>query len=386
MARLLALFLVACTARAQLPTSAVLSDSDWRSFRGEVSRIESLLLSALDKAAVSYAMARTWASAGQWTEAMQWLRRTITLRAGIDPDGDSIFAALRGTREFADIADEVQRTTPPISRSTLAFVIPEGDLVPESIAYDPKGKYFYLGSMTKGKVVRCSAQGRCADFARGLGTVLGLRIARNGLWLLSNSDDESSLVRFDLVSARVISKHPVKGGGHTFNDLVIAPSGDAYITDTRASAVWHLAKGASDLTRLPVRFEFANGIAISPGGGKLFVATFPDGITTLDLKTNLATPIARPADLCLMTIDGLYYHRGALIAVQGGYMVPRVARFALDRSGRTIEHAEVLERRNVRFNGITTGVVVGGSLYYMANIQDGKTSGFEPIAILKLRI
>ena len=95
------------------------------------------------------------------------------------------------------------------------------------------------------------------------------------------------------------------GGGHNFNDLAIAPAGDVYLTDTRAGVVWYLAKGAADLTKLPGRFEFANGIALSPGGGLLYVSTFPDGISVVDLKTHMVKPIARPPDLCLATIDGL---------------------------------------------------------------------------------
>jgi hypothetical protein len=335
-------------------------------------------------------MARTWASAQQWPEAVEWLRKVAALRAGIDPSRDSIFAPLRDTREFADIAAAVRAATPPVSRSRSAFVIPEGDLVPESIAYDPQGKQFYLGSMTKGKVIRCSGAGKCTQFAGGLGTVLGLKVAPKGdgggLWVLSNTEQESALIHFDLASAQLILKYAVSGSGHTFNDLVIARSGDVYLTDTRAGAVWHLVKGASTLTRIAGRFDVANGIALSPDGGLLYVSTFPDGITVLDLKTNTATPIVRPKDLCLGAIDGLYFHRGALIAIQNGYMLPRVVRLALNRDPHTIERFEVLERRNPLFDGVTTGVVAGGRFFYMANIQDGKSTGFQPITILKLHL
>jgi hypothetical protein len=113
-----------------------------------------------------------------------------------------------------------------------------------------------------------------------------------------------------------------------------------YLTDTRAGSVWHLETGSTELTQLPERFEFANGIAISPAGRLLYVSTFPDGIKIVDLKTHAAAPIARPADLCLASIDGLYFHRGALIAIQNGFMTPRVVRSPL----RAIERFEVPER------------------------------------------
>lgn len=381
---------VSGSAFAQLPASGTLSQSDRPLFEAEVARIGGLLNTAPDKATVTYAMARTWAFAEQWPEAMDWLRKVVAMKAGIDPSRDSIFAPLRNTREFAEIAAAIRAATPAVSRSRSAFTIPEGDLVPESIAYDPQGKQFYLGSMTKGKVIRCSDAGKCTQFAGGLGVVLGLKVAPKvdggGLWILSNTEQESALIHFDLTSAQPIGKYVVTGAGHTFNDLVLARSGDVYLTDTRAGAVWHLAKGSAALTRLPGRFDGANGIALSPNDGLLYVSTFPDGITVLDLKTNVSMPIVRPTDLCLGAIDGLYFHHGLLIAIQNGFMIPRVTRLTLNRDLRGIEGFEVMERRNPLFDGVTTGVVVGDSFFYMANIQDGKSTGFHPITILKLHL
>jgi hypothetical protein len=373
-------------ASAQLPAPGTLSDTDRPLFRAEITRIENLLVSAPDKAAVTYQMARTWAAAKQWPEAIQWLQKVAELNAGIDPSRDSIFEALRGTREFESILAAVRRATPMVSHSSSVFKVTEGDLIPESVAYDPKSKRFYFGSMTKGKVIRCSPSGDCTLFASGLGTVLGVKVHDNGLWLLSNSDKESALIHYGLASAAVIRKYSVAGVGHEFNDLAIAPAGDVYLTDTRAGAVWHLTPGATDLTKLPVRFEFANGIALSTEGSLLYVSTFPDGITVFDLKTAVATAIGRPTNLCLAAIDGLYFHRGELIAIQNGFMSPRIIRFSLTRDLRVIDRFEVLERRNPLFEGVTTGVVAGGEFFYMANIQDDKRTGFDPIAILKLHL
>lgn len=369
---------------AQLPSAGALSDQDGPLFLAEIGRIQKLLTSAPDTAAVTYQMARTWAAAKQWPEAVEWLRKAVALRAGIDPTRDAVFAELRGTREFDSIASAVRETTPPISHSRPAFTVAEGDLVPESMAYDPNGKKFYFGSMKKGKVIRCASAGDCAQFAGGLGTILGLKVFRGGLWLLNNSDTESALIHYDLASGRLIRKYAVTGSGHTFNDLAIASTGDVYLTDTRAGAVWRLAHGADHLTRLPDRFDFANGIALSSEGNFLYVSTFPDGITLVDLKTSVARPSARPHGLCLAAVDGLYFYRGALIAIQNGFMTPRVVRFGLSSDLRAIERFDVLERRNPLFEGITTGVLVGDEFFYMANVQDDKQGGFNPIAILRL--
>jgi hypothetical protein len=382
----LVFWLAGWPASAQLPASGTLSDTDWPLFRAEVARIEELLASAADKTTVTYQMARTWASAKQWPETIQWLRKVAELKGGLDPSRDSIFAELRGTREFEQILIALREATPAVSHSTAVFQVTEGDLVPESVAYDPNGKRFYFGSMRKAKVVRCSASGDCTQFASGLGTVIGLKVRGRGLWLLNNSDTESALIHYDLRSASVVRKYSVAGGGHNFNDLAFAPAGDIYFTDTPAGAVWHLGNGTGDLARLPERFELANGIAVSPDGGLLYVSTFPDGVTVVDLKTHDAAPIARPSGLCLATIDGLYFHRGALIAIQNAFMSPRVVLFKLTRDLRAIQGFEVLERRNPLFDGVTTGVVAGSDFFYMANIQDDKKTGFNPITILKIHL
>jgi hypothetical protein len=63
-----------------------------------------------------------------------------------------------------------------------------------------------------------------------------------------------------------------------------------------------------------------------------------------------------------------------------------VVKLRLSKDLRGIERFEVLERRNPLFEGVTTGVIAGNELFYMANIQDGKQSGFQPITILRLAL
>jgi hypothetical protein len=106
----------------------------------------------------------------------------------------------------------------------------------------------------------------------------------------------------------------------------------------------------------------------------------------VDLKSRIRAPIGRPANLCLAAIDGLSFHGGGLIAIQNGFMSPRVVRLNLAGDLRAIDRFEVLERRNPLFDGVTNGVVAGDDFFYMANIQDEKTTGFNPITILKLHL
>src|ERR1700728_4362149 len=94
-------------------------------------------------------------------ETMGWLRRVVNLRVGLDPSRDPAFTVLRGTKEYEAISAAVLRATPPVLHSAPAFSVQEGDLVPESVAYDPNGGRFYFGSTRKGKVIQCSPSGDC---------------------------------------------------------------------------------------------------------------------------------------------------------------------------------------------------------------------------------
>lgn len=383
MRKLSLLTMCALYSTGQAPPAGKLTGDDLRGFREYVTFQLMKLPDAVDQATASYEIAKTYAAGEQWTEAIEWLRKVNALHAGIDPSRDAAFANLRGTKEFAEIMDGVRRDTPPVEHSQVAFTIAEGDLQPESMAFDFASKQFFFGSMSKGKVVKCSREGKCSDFATGLGVVLGLKADGRGLWVLSNSDHESSLVHFDIAAGRLIRKYS-ESGEHNFNDLAIAKSGEIYLSDTRANAVWRLAK--DELRRIDGAFPHANGIALSGDEKLLYVSTFPDGITMVDLKTGELKPIKRPAGLCLAAIDGLYWHYNILIAIQNGFMNPRVVRLGLSRDGRSIENFDVLERRNPLFDGVTTGVIAGGEFFYMANIQDEKKSGFEAIKILNINL
>ena len=44
-------------------------------------------------------------------------------------------------------------------RSEIAFRLPERDLIPEGICYDPEDDVFYLGSIRKSKILKISRDG-----------------------------------------------------------------------------------------------------------------------------------------------------------------------------------------------------------------------------------
>jgi hypothetical protein len=68
-------------------------------------------------------------------------------------------------------------------------------------------------------------------------------------------------------------------------------------------------------------------------------------------------------------IDGLYYYKGTLIAIQGvtGRNDDRIVQLHLDKEKNGVEKLTVLQTWQPDFNLPTTGVLCGNRFYYIAN-------------------
>lgn len=296
-------------------------------------------------------------------------------------------------------------------QSTVAFFLDEKDFLPESVAYDPKDRSFYVGSTRKGKIVRVDASGNETDFIAprqdGLWMVIGIKIhpTRRVLWACSFDGESlegheasdtraSGVFAFNLDTGKLIRKWTLENPGevHAFNDLVLTRGNDAYVTHMfDDAAIYRIADKTQEL-EVFARVEGLrdpNGIAMTPSESTLFVAG-ADGIYAVDRKTGTSRVLqASPGD-SLGAVDGLYYYRGSLIAVH----MTSVRRHRLDKNATRVVSTEILETNHPLFDIPTTGVIVGDDFFYVANAQFNKvqkdgsllTDQLNEPAILKLRL
>ena len=278
------------------------------------------------------------------------------------------------------------------SPSTHAFVLPERDLLPESIAYDPGTGSFYVGSMHRRKIVRRMADGRVEDWAgpeAGLWSVIGIKIdtAAGELWANSCSMGDQlpmtppdpasvgrgALVRLRLADARVIARYEPAGGEHgpiCFNDLALTSSGDVFLT-AGAAGLWRLTRGGDSLERLIADTTlWLNGVATGPDDA-LYAASDRQGPLRVDRGTGQWQLVQSPAGDTLIGIDGLYVHRGALVWIQNGIEPARVVQAPLSDDGLAIRTLRTLDRDHPDYDVPTTGVMVGDTLFYIATAQLG---------------
>jgi sugar lactone lactonase YvrE len=271
--------------------------------------------------------------------------------------------------------------------ASVAFRVDEKDLIPEGIAYDPQTRQFFLSSINKRKVVAVSPAGKAADFVTtgqdGVLESLGMKVdAKNRrLWVLSNEESGGryrSAVHVFHVDTRTCLKRfaSESGAPQLLNDLVLTDDGSAYITDTEAGKVFEVP---ADLSRFELfagpddLLKDANGIAISPDNATLYVAAAL-GITLVGLETKALRPIGNVEAVGRQGIDGLVYYRGGLIGVVNG--VKRVedihiARYRLSPDGREILAVSTIDKANPLFNIPTTCVIVGDSLFCLADTSLG---------------
>lgn len=277
-------------------------------------------------------------------------------------------------------------------RSEVAFRLPERDLIPENVAYDPVDRAFFVGSMYKRKIVRIGPDGKVTNWvpsARdGLLSVLGMKVdaERRELWAVAGNYDDSppmqkrdprssgraAVFRYELPGGPLVKRYdraPAPGGRLWFNDLVIHPSGDVYVS-AGLDGVYRIAKEKDQLEPFfAERGLFVNGLDLSPDGRRLFLADSARGVFLLDLAARRGGMLPSPKGADLRGIDGLYIHRGALVAIQNGLKPERIVKARLNPAFDRIEEVTVLEQANPLWAIPTTGVIVDDTLYYVATSQ-----------------
>ncbi len=345
-------------------------------------RLRKALAASPENGGVMWALAKAEAAAGRAAEACSWIERVLGQGLDVNLD-DPAFRMLRNRPAFEKLAARAAASRFGPGRSTVLFTIPEKDLIPEGIAYDPIEGAYYAGSILKKKIVRVLRGGRVEDFTSsgqdGLWSVLGLRVQvkERLLWAVCRAEktegpDEgkTGVFVFDMGTRKLARKLILENGPgkHLLNDLVVTPRGEAFITDTDAGALWRVRPGSDAFEAFipPGTFTYPNGIAQSPDGSTLFVADFSRGISRVQVTSGSIEPLPHPANVSIAGIDGLYLDRDGLVAVQNEIPLARVVRYNLSPDLRRIVSARVLEARHPRFAIPTTGALTGDFLALLA--------------------
>jgi hypothetical protein len=367
-------------------------------FRPVIQQIEQALPTLADRGAGLFALARLYAQVGDSQKAIALLKESLATDEGIDPSGSIMLAPLRENPEFAALVERAQKRNSAVHNARVAFTVPEKDLFPEGLAYDPAKRVFFMGSMYHRKIVRITEKGDVSDFVKAevyhLQPIGGVHVdpADQSVWAASDPDEThgSELYHFDSQGKLLERYSPPGTGPHDLNDLVLYRSSAIYVTDTDANLTYRFDRKTHEFTPLilPRPQLFPNGITLSDDATRLYIADWL-GVIIMDLRDNSAREVNPGEHNTLCGIDGLYWYKNSLIGVQSTGTF-RVMRWSLSADGRQVQASKVLERGSPLVSFPTTGAIRGTDFYFMANTgignytDDGKIADpakLEPVHI-----
>ncbi|HEV7397267.1 MAG TPA: SMP-30/gluconolactonase/LRE family protein, partial [Pyrinomonadaceae bacterium] len=336
-----------------------------------------------------YTVAAGYALSGNKEEAFAWLNRLADMGLVYAIDRDDDFKSLKGDERFIAAIQRFENNRKPIGNSVNAFTVNEKGLVPEGIAYDPVEKIFYLGAVYKRKIIRVNSAGEAKDFsspADNLWSVMGMRVdsKRRVLWVCTASHPQmmnfnekenglSGVFKYDLKTGKLVKKYlvPADSKSHWLGDLVLDSRGEVFATDSVTPAIYRLNQEKDSLEVFLKNDAFVNvqGLAFSKDEKQLFMADYLKGVFVIDMKTKMPTLMATSPTITMLGLDGLYFHDWKLIGIQNGVSPNRLVQISMKDT--EVTKLEVLEANNTVFDEPTLAVLVGDSLFYIANSQWG---------------
>jgi len=337
-------------------------------------------------------LAMVYAGQEKKTETYDTLLRLINQGYYYDIGKDPRFEGAHGTKVWDYIVKTFEDANKPFGEGKVAFDLPKGDKLFESIAWDPKRKQFLVGSVRDGGIYIADGKGGVkefikADAANGLMAVFGLAVdaTHDRLYAISNGVahfnhfdaamvGKAGLFEFVLSSGKFVRSAllPVDDGRHILSSIATDSSGKVYVADGVVQQIYKYDDGALKLIAGNPSLSGIRGLAVSGDGRTLYFADIALGLFGIDLAQNKPFNITYNQDkLTLGGIDGLYWFDGTLVAIQNDMSPKRVMRLRLGSDGRSIVQEQPLEAAQPAFGLPTVGTVVDKGLYFIANSQKG---------------
>lgn len=327
-----------------------------------------------------YNLACAYALTGRTDAALELLDQLTRARVDFGMADDEDLASLRDLPRFRALADQLAATTTPTNSSRRRFTVDELGLIPEGIAYDGESGRLFFGSMRTGEIFVADRQNQLARFARvekdAPLAAIGMTVdnERGVLWVVGTqffmtedfdktAPTWSGLFGFDLQSGELRRRYLRDDVENGYNDVTLGPDGQLYLSGGTIGVV---ADGDDRISDVNVDREVfgSNGIVATPDGEWLITSSYPVGIAAVRLDDGEVHFLAAPDDVPLYGIDGMYWHDGALIAVQNGVQPWRIMRFELNDELTAITAATTLDFANADSTA-TTAVIVGDALLHV---------------------
>ena len=292
--------------------------------------------------------------------ALDYLRQLVGLGVAPPVERDPDLASLQGTPQFAKILHDFAANRAPQGEAEVVAEFPGRTGIIEGIAFRERTGDLFLGDVHHRCIWRRDRDGRIARYSAEDEDLLGIfAIAldeeRNTLWATMAALPEMSgyttdmkghtgLAEFNLSTSELRRLIPVPGDGreHRLGDLLVAPDGTIYLTDSKAPVIWQLAPGAEEMQKVVDSPVFGSLQGVTLEKRTLLVADYVNGLFIVELATGNITALTPPKNTTLIGIDGLVTVPGGIVATQNGVEPQRVIRVTFSPSLETITGVSVL--------------------------------------------
>jgi sugar lactone lactonase YvrE len=336
------------------------------------------------------ALASVYAAQGDKTSTYDLLLQMQRQGFGYDLTTNAAFAKVNDTRAWNYIAENLKANLRQFGEGKVAYTLPKGDYLFESLAWDPKKKQLLAGSVRDGKVYRVGKDGKLEEFIaptaeNGLWSVYAMATdpAGENLYVASTSavyfkgfkqEDygKAGVFKFRLSDGKLVSKYLLTPDNQprTLSTIAVGKNGEVFAADGVRNLIYRLDGGALKVMVENPKLTSLRGLAVSGDGKTLYFADYQMGLFGIDLSAGKAFDIDYSADtLVVGGIDGVYWYDGALVVIENGMSPKRIMRLMLDKDGRKVVRAMPLDVENSAFGLPTYGTTDGDSLYFVANSQ-----------------
>lgn len=364
--------------RAELRKSH--ASNDWHSNLVSANKLKELLNEAPRSV---LEVARADVLVGDQNAALHELEQFVRMGQSADLRATSAdFSPLLKNENFTKIQSGMEANRSSISLGSTAFLLSDSGLLAEDVDYDPHSKRFFITSVREKKIVLTDVSGASIEFAKApdgwpmlavkvdpsRGVVWATEVAIRGFSAAPESDwGRSALLCYDLKNGKLLRR--IEGPRPSaLGDMVLTGQGDVIVSDGDGGGVYRVLANGATMERLDDGdFISPQTPAMHPDGKRIFVPDYVRGIGVLEVATKQVRWLSMGGRFALNGIDGLYFDRGRLIAVQNGTSPERVVAFTLDPSFTRIESETIIERSTDTLGDPTHGVVLDNDFYYIAN-------------------
>ncbi len=332
-------------------------------------------------------LAATQALTSRHDEALATLRRLTALGVATAVERDPDFASLQGTLAFNAIRTALAANREPTGEADLLVELPGRTGIIEGLVFRDRTGDLFFGDVHQRCIWRRDRDGRVTRYSaedEELFGVFGLALdeTRQTLWAATSAVPEmtgftpehkgrAALAAFSLVTGEFLRAVPVPSDGrdHVLGDLLIAPDGTIYATDSAAPTIWRLLPGAEEMDKLVEFPAFISLQGLVLTHRTLLVADYANGLFALDLSESapVVRALAPPPNTTLLGLDGLAPAPDGLFAVQNGVTPQRLVRIGLSADLTAITSVTVLASAFPHLDDLALVTLVNGRPTFIAN-------------------